>query len=175
MKVLHDWDALGVGGRWALARAWTLFIYALSRGFRWLNQLRYFREVTEAMNSEQLDYMETLIRLDQLSGVVSIFGIRDCIREEYGDQIDELAIRYDVDVRRHVHVGETPDPNRIRAWEPPLTQSVRSWSFDTDWVNGEDPALEPGDLPVFHVDSPSHLRHYIRYLHELVGVPGVDI
>lgn len=166
MKVLHDWDRIWIDGGWALKRSVSLFCYLLSKKIPVLRRIKYFRENTERVQDEQLAYMETLIKLSQLAGVSPIFGIRDVIREKYGDEIDGLASKYGVDVRRHIHVGELPDPDRIRLWEPPLAQSRESWSFDTKYARGEKVILKPGELPIFHVDRPYHLAHYIDFLHE---------
>jgi len=168
MKVLHDWDRLWIDGGWALKRSISLFCYLLSKKIPILRKIKYFHENTEKIQAEQLAYMETLIKLNKLSGVSPIFGIRDVIREKYGKEIDELALKYKVDVRRHIHIGEIPDPNRTRLWEPPLNQSKESWHFDTKWANGEEVILKPNELPVFHVDRPYHLSHYISYLFEMM-------
>jgi hypothetical protein len=167
MKVLHDWDRLWIDGGWALKRSISLFCYLLSRKLPILRRIKYFHENTERIQAEQLAYMETLIKLNKLSGVSSIFGIRDAIREKYGEEIDKLALQYGVDVRRHIHIGEFPDPDRIRLYEPPLNQSKDSWHFDTKWARGEEVSLKSGELPIFHVDRPHHLAHYINYLFEI--------
>ena len=167
MKVLHDWDRLQIDGGWALKRSISLFCYLLSRKLPLLNRLKYFHKNTEKIGYEQLNYMETLIKLDKISGVTPIFGIRDIIRGKHGEKIDELTLKYGVDVRRHIHIGEPPDPDRTRLWDPPLNQSKENWCFDTKWSQGEEPHLAPDELPVFHVDRPYHLPHYISYLFEV--------
>lgn len=169
MKVLHDWDRLWIDGGWALKRSISLFCYLLSKKFPILRKIKYFHENTERIQAEQLAYMETLIQLGKLSGVSPIFGIRDPIRKKYGKEIDELASKYGVDVRRHIHIGEPPDPDRIRLWEPSLTQTRESWSLDTKWVRGEEVILKPSELPIFHVDRPYYLTHYIDYLYKMMA------
>lgn len=166
MMVLHDWDRLWIGGGWARSRGLSLLCYYLSRKFRPLSRIKYFRENADRIEAEQLTYMETLIKLNKLSGINPIFGIRDLIRTRYGDEIDELAMRYDLDIRRHIHIGEYPDPDRERLWDPPLPQPRTNWHFDTRWIRGEKLVLEPGELPVWHVDMPYNLAHYIDYLYE---------
>ena len=166
MKVLHDWDRLWIDGGWAKKRGFSLLCYYLSRKFPVLSRIKYFRENGEAIESEQMTYMETLIKLDKLSGVTPIFGIRDIIRTRHGNEIDELAIKYDLDMRRHIHRGEAPDPARQRLWDPPLSQTRATWHFDTKWIRGERQDLAPGELPAWHVDAPHNLAHYINYLYE---------
>ena len=109
-------------------------------------------------------YMETLIQLGRLTGVVPIFGILDDVREKYGAEIDELVLKYGSDVRRHTHIGENIDPDRIRTWDPPLAQSSDTWHFDRAFNRGEKVVLKPGELAIFHVDHPQYLADYIRYL-----------
>lgn len=166
MKVLHDWDRLWVDGGWARKRGLSLLFYYLSRKFPVLLKIKHFRENSEVIESEQMNYMETLVKLDKLSGVTPIFGIRDIIRIKYGNGIDELAIKYDLDVRRHIHRGEPPDPARERLWDPPLSQTRATWHFDTKWIRGDNLVLKPGELPVWHVDMPHNLAHYIDYLYK---------
>ena len=112
--------------------------------------------------------METLIKLNRIVGVHGIFGIRDQIKEKHGKAIEELQAKYGAEIRRHVHIGEIPDPERIRTWDPPLTQSQGTWSFDIKWARGERVVLKPGELAIFHVDRPHYLRHYIDYLFEMI-------
>jgi len=171
MRVLHDWDQLIIDGGWARKRGISLFSYWLSRKFTFLSRIKYFMENARHIEAEQLAYMETLIKLDEVCGVTPIFGIREVIRERYGKELDVLAIKYNVDVRHHIHIGDNQDPERRRLWEPSLTQSRDTWHFDTKWARGERVALGPGELPIFHVDAPHYLAYYIDYLHEVgVGV-----
>ena len=110
--------------------------------------------------------METLILLDRLVGVTPIFGIRNPVLTRYLNELTEIRLKYGVDMRHHYHIGSPPDPNRIRGWIPPLDQSIKSWTFEKDFIAGRG-ELGPGDLPIFHVDNPENIRHYIRYLYEV--------
>lgn len=172
IEILHDWDRTWIEGGWAIKRSISLFCYMLSRKFPILNRVKYFRINFEGVCVEQLAYMETLIKLDKLCGVTSIFGIRDVIRESYGKKIDELTLLYGVDVRRHIHIGEPPDPNRVRIWEPYLYQPMENWSFDNRWIGarkkGKKITVNSNMLAGFHVDYPQHLSYYIDYLFEVL-------
>jgi len=87
--------------------------------------------------------------------------------ERYEEELGVLAIKYHVDIRRHVHIGESPDPERRRLWDPPLSQSEASWRFDRDYVtNGMKYILKRDEFPIWHVDKPHYLPFYIRYLYE---------
>lgn len=166
MKILHDWDRTLIEGRWARNRSFSLFLYCLSRKFPFINRIKYFDDNARKVEAAQLAYMETLIQLAKISGVTPIFGIRDVIRERYGKEIDALAIKYDVEIRRHIHIGEIPDPDRKRLWEPPLTQSKDTWGFGVKYARGERVVLKEGELAIWHVDRPQFLPIYISYLYE---------
>lgn len=168
MQILHDWDRTVIEGGWAKKRALTLFLYCLSRKFPILLRLKSFRENAQKVEAEQLAYMETLIKLGELCGVTPIFGLRDCIMEKYGKPISELAIKYDVDVRRHIHIGDPPDENRVRVWIPPLFQRRETWGFGLKYSRGERVILKEGELAIWHVDRPHFLALYIDYLHEII-------
>ena len=170
MKVLHDWDRLELSGRWALRRGVSLLLYALARKFNFLNRIKYFRKNIKAIEAEKLAYMKTLIKLNTICGVRQIYGIRDIIKEEYGDEINALNLKYGLDIRRHIHIGENSDPNRIRMWIPPLYGQTReSWHFDTKFARGEKVVLKPEERPIFHVDHPYYLASYIDYLFKEMG------
>lgn len=165
MKVLHDWDRLEIKGGWARRRGISLLLYCLVRKFNFLRKIKYLHENAERIEAEKIAYMETLIKLNKISGVDPIFGIRDIVRAKYGAEIDRLILDHDIDVRRHIHIGENSDPNRIRVWVPPLYGQTRvSWHFDTKFARGEKVVLGPEELPIFHVDRPFHLALYIDYL-----------
>lgn len=168
MQILHDWDRIGINGYHATERGLSLLGYMLARKIPFLNRLSVFRENTKRLEDEKLEYMETLIKLDKLVGVISVFGIRDIIRERYGKGIDELAAKYDVDVRRHIHIGDNQDPRRKRLWDPPLNQSYDTWHFDRKWAMGIRTILKPGELANFHVERPYQLKNYIDYLYEMI-------
>jgi len=168
MKVLHDWDRLVIDGGWVKRRFISLLFYGLCAKFKFLRKIKYLQENAEKLEAEQIEYMLTLIKLNQLCGVKPIFGIRDEIRERYDKEINELAEKHDLDVRRHIHIGKDTDPDRKRTWNPPLTQSRDTWHFGTSWVNGNPVPLKPNELPIFHVDRPQYLKHYIDYLYEIL-------
>lgn len=170
MKVLHDWDRLEVYGTWAVDRGLSLLLYGLARKFKALNKIRFIRENTLRIQGEKLAYMETLIKLNQICGVDQVFGIRDIVRAEYEKEIEDLISKYDLDVRRHIHIGEEPEPNRKRVWDPPLKdQTMQSWRFDADYEAGNNAKLGPNERPIFHVDRPFHLALYIKYLFEILS------
>lgn len=125
------------------------------------------RDNAAKIEGEKLAYMLTLIKLNTLCGVHQIYGIRRLIRNKYSEEINALASKYGVDVRRHIHIGENSDSNRIRMWIPPLYfQTRESWHFDTKFARGEKIVLKPNEMPIFHVDRPFHLALYIDYLFE---------
>lgn len=164
MKVLHDWDHTFLPRSWALRRGISLVVYSMTLRFPILNRFPAIRRNTLKIENEKIDYMETLIRLDRIAGITPVFGIRDSVRERYGDRINKLQTRYNVDIRRHIHIGENSDPKRERMWEPPLTQSRETWAFDSLFLQGKKVILKPGELPVFHIDQPRLIKVYIDYL-----------
>ena len=170
MKVLHDWDRLELEGGWAKRRSISLFLYCLVRNFNFLKFIKYFRENAERIEAEQLAYMETLIKLNELCKVNMIFGIRDQVHDVHGEEIDRLAKIYRLDVRRHIHIGKNHEEDRIRSWLPPLPdQTKNSWHFDTKLAKGEKIKLKKNERPIFHVDRPFHLALYIDHLHEVIN------
>lgn len=168
MRVLHDWDRLLIEGGWVKKRFISLFFYGICRKFRFLRKISYLRKNAEKVEAEQIAYMVTLIKLDRLCGVTPVFGIRDEIRERHDKEINALAEKYGLDVRQHIHIGDEPDPDRKRIWVPPLTQSRDTWNFDTEWVKGNRISLKVNELPIFHIDRPHYLKHYIDYLYEIL-------
>ena len=163
--ILHDWDSATLSGRKALRRGVALVVYALSKWVSWLNWWGRVKRSNRAIDRERLYYMQTLIRLDELLGEVPIFGIRGEVLDKHPEEILRLVKEYDVELRQHLHIGSPPDPTRERLWVPPLIQSMKSWTFERDYIAGRG-ELEEGDLPIFHVDNPENLRHYIAYLYE---------
>lgn len=124
----------------------------------------------EPIFDEVREYADTLIKLDKLVGVTPIMGIRDKVQDQFPDIMKELG-EYGVDVRTHIHIGEPPDPNRIRTYEPlPGLEHITSnvWHYDTDYVSGNKPILKEGELPIWHVDRPDFLKHYINFLYEVL-------
>lgn len=166
MKVLHDWDEIPPRVDWARRRGISLLLYSLANKFPILKKIKRVADNTRKMEDEKLGYMETLIRLDHIAGIVPVFGIREKVTARYGKEINVLKRIYDVDVRKHLHIGEPPDPDRVRLWDPPLNQTRRSWGFDSDFILGKRVKLAPGELPTFHVDYPYHLAHYVDFIYE---------
>lgn len=167
LKVLHDWDRIKRSGSWALRRGISLLIYGLSVKFTILNRIKAIKKSNSKICREQLDYFETIIKLDLIAGVIPIFGILDEVRDKYGNEINNLGRIYGVDIRKHVHIGNNKDPNRKRIWEPPLSkQTPNSWSFEYHYMRGNRKELQPGELPIFHIDQPHFISVYIDYLFE---------
>ena len=164
LKVLHDWDHIERSKSWTLRRGISLVVYSIARRLPFLNGYHAVMMNTLKIEKEMIKYMETLIKLDMIAGVISIFGIRDKIRERHGESIDELQEIYGVEVRRHIHIGENKDPDRKRIWEPPLKQTPNVWHFDLDYMRGKKIELQPGELPTFHVDRPNLVWVYIDFL-----------
>ena len=167
MKVLHDWDSVTLSGRKALTRGVSLIVYAITKVIPILNRSKWVDRNNRKHEALRLAHLETLIKLDELVGITPIFGIRDPVIIEYLDELVQIRLKYGVDMRHHYHRGSPPDPDRIRGWDPPLSQSRRSWNFERDYIEGRG-TLETGDLPIFHVDNPENLRHYIDYLYEVI-------
>lgn len=170
MNVLHDWDRTVIDGGWAKRRSFSLFLYCLVRKFNFLRHIKYFRENAEKIEAEQMAYMETLIKLNKICNVNMIFGIRDAVHDRYAGEIDKLALAYKLDVRRHLHIGEDNDPNRVRSWIPPLPEQTKSsWHFDIKFAKNEKVKLAKNERPIFHIDRPRHLALYIDYLYEVIA------
>ena len=167
MKVLHDWDRPYISRGWARLRGTSLLLYALSQKVPIFYRIPFFRQNRRKVEEAQIEFMETLIKLDHILGIEPIFGIRDGVRERYPERIAKLEKDHDLDIRRHTHIGVEPDPHRKRLWDPPLNQPRHTWDFDTKWINGEKVELNPGELPIWHVDNPHHLTHYINFLYEV--------
>jgi len=167
MKVLHDWDRPYISRGWARLRGTSLLLYALSQKAPILYKIPFFRKNCRKVEEGQIGFMETLVKLDYIAGIKPIFGIRDEVRERYSERITLLEKTFNLDVRRHIHIGVEPDPTRQRLWDPPLNQPMHTWDFDTRWINGEKVELNPGELPIWHIDNPHHLAHYIDYLYEV--------
>jgi len=172
LKVLHDWDRNTRSGSYTLWRGINLILYGITKKFPFLNRIKYVRKKNDEIEGEMLRYMETLIKLNRIAGITPIFGIRDEVREKYGERIDELGELYRVDIRRHIHIGEDPDPDRKRVWEPPLEDQdiinarMDSWHFDSHFVKGQRVELVPGELPIWHIDRPNWLPDYIDFIFE---------
>ena len=97
-------------------------------------------------------------------------GIGENVQDHYPDIMKKLG-EYGVDVRTHIHIGESPDPNRIRTWRPingleNISSNV--WHYDTDYVLKQKPKLQQGEIPIWHVDRPHFLKYYIDFLYEVL-------
>lgn len=141
-------------------------LYSISRRIPFLNGYHFIMKNTLKIDNEKIEYMETLIKLDMIAGITSIFGIRDEVRKRHWERIDEFEKIYKVDIRRHIHIGGNKDPNRKRLWEPPLNQTPKSWHFDLAYMRGNRIELLPGEFPIFHVDRPNLISVYIDFIFE---------
>jgi hypothetical protein len=105
------------------------------------------------------------MKLNEMLGVETVFGIRDVVSDAKPYMVDYLK-EHGQDVRKHVHIGKH-GPNRIRTWEPPLTQSMDTWHFDVDYYDGHPPTLKEGELPIWHIDRPYRFGTYIDFIYEM--------
>ena len=170
LTVLHDWDSPSVYGRRALFdKMIQSFCVLIVSVLPILSRFRIFREPYDAYRLEKRRHLDTLLKLDTLTGVTPIFGIRDVVISEYPELANYPHLRV------HRHIGEPPDPNRIRTWEPPLNQPPYTWHYDTDYVNGKKVLLKNHDIfPVWHVDHVHYLSDYICFLYKVL-VEGEQI
>jgi len=170
MRILHDYDDPNLSPNYAIKRGLKLIIYGIFKRFG----LR--PKFIQHIYDEVREYADTLIKLDKLVGVTPIMGIRDKVQDHYPNIMKELS-EYGVDVRTHIHIGEIPDPNRIRTYEP-ITGlehiSSNVWHYDTDYVSKQRPKLKDGEIPIWHVDRPHFLKHYINFLYEVL-VKGMEL
>jgi len=147
-----------------------LFLYGIFK------RLGFKPKFLDPIYNEVREYADTIIKLDKLVGVTPIMGIRDKVQDQFPDIMKELG-EYGVDVRTHIHIGEPPDPNRIRTYEP-LTGlehiSSNVWHYDTDYVSNQRPTLKEGEIPIWHVDRPQFLKHYIDFLYKVL-VEGMEL
>ena len=163
LTVLHDWDRPGVYGRRAvLQKMVSSFCILIASYLPILLRLKFFSEPYEAYRSEKRRYLDTLLKLDTLAGVLPIFGIRDTVLSEYPDLLNYPYLRV------HRHIGEPPDPNRTRTWEPPLNQPQYTWRYDSDYVEGKPVILKHGTYPIWHVDHVHYLADYIGFLYSVI-------
>jgi len=158
MKVLFDWDQPHLSGLYAIKRGIKLIVFGICK------TLKLRPTYVEEIYRETDDYAQALSQINELCGIQTIYGIRDHVRIEKSDTIEKLKEKNDI--RRHTHIGEAPDPNRTRRWEPPLQQTKDTWYYDEDYYNGHEVPLKEGELPVFHVDRPYRLQTYIKFLYE---------
>lgn len=167
MRVLHDWDRVHRSG--LRNRGLSLLCYCLSKKYPVFKRIKRVQENHDQVEHEQLQYAETLVKLNLLLGVDQVFGVRLPVMDHF--PIVELLEGYGVDWRTHVHLGEYPCPDRERMWFPHLEVPRSSWSFDVDWI--KDVTVKLGKGPaIWHVDRPENLRYYIDWLYKMtIGDP----
>ncbi len=170
MRVLHDYDEPHLSAKYAIRRGLRLLLYGISK------YLGFKTKSIESIYEETRENADTLVKIDRLVGVTTIMGIRDKVQEYYPNIISELE-EYGVDVRTHMHIGEAPDNNRIRTWEPiegleKITSNV--WHYDKDHVLNKRPKLGDGEIPIWHVDRPNWIKYYIDFLYEAF-IDGADL
>jgi len=170
MRILHDHDDPYLRANYAIKRGVKLFIYGI---FKHLGLKPKF---LEPIYNEVREYADTIIKLDKLVGVTPIMAIREEVQDQFPDIMKELS-EYGVDVRTHIHIGEPPNPNRIRTYAPldGLEQiSSNVWHYDTDYVSNQRPTLKEGEIPIWHVDRPQFLKHYIDFLYKVL-IEGMEL
>jgi len=169
IHVLHDFDSPYLSGRYALKRGIQLVLYALSKKLKLLRRLSIVREVYE----ETRAYAETLAKLDRVAGVQAVFGLNRKVASVYPEFAEELE-KYGAVTIEHWH--ELSGGISVSKWEPPIKQRRETWHYDQEFVaKGEDVLkLEPGEMPIFHVDYPYLLRYYVDWLYFAL-VEGGDI
>lgn len=161
MKVLHDYDRSKYSWRWMLYYSVKLFIYAVFTLFR-LRPPRICSDITHI----RYRYALTLAKLDRLCGIEPVFGVRDCVVEDYPGLVPRLH-SLDADVHRHIHIGGNDDPNRRRLWNPPIPNTEKTWHYGLDYKRGTLPLLDKGELPIWHCDWPHRWMDYIDYLYDV--------
>jgi len=159
MKVLIDWDNPNLDYMYAFKRGIKLILYSMCVLFH----LR--PKFLEDIYLETDKHIETIMKLNEMLGVETVFGIRDVVSDAKPYIINYLK-EYNKDVRKHVHIGKY-GPNRIRTWNPPLTQSIDTWDFEIKYYNGILQPLKEGELPIWHIDRPYRLSTYIKFVYEM--------
>jgi len=163
-KVLFDWDQPYVSGSGAIKKGIKLIIYGVAKV---LNLPGFMpKEIVR----ESDDYAEIILKINDMYGVETVIGITDSVKEARMDTVTKM-IAAGYDVRRHIHIGEPPDPNRQRLWEPPLHQLPHTWHYDEDYRKGKHIKLEPGELPIWHFDRPHGIKDYINFLYNEFYTP----
>lgn len=168
LTVLHDWDDPSPNRRRGfLVEAVFNLKVGLAVRFPFLREV--FNEAYQDACLMKVNYLNTLLRLDELVGVTSIIGLKDDVVEEYPEILNVLRAG-GVDVRLHYHIGKDfKDSNRKRTWDPPLNQPRYTWHYDTNWVNGKQELLKQSDTyPIWHVDHIQYLQNYIEFLHKTI-------
>jgi len=164
LTILHDWDSAGVyGKRVLLDKMVYYFCVFVASYLPFLLRFRVFREPYEAYQAENRRHLDILRKLDALAGVTPIFGIRDTVLAIYPD------LKTYPHLRVHRHIGNPPDPNRTRTWEPPLNQPQYTWRYESNYVEGKKVLLKSRDTyPIWHVDHPHYLPDYIDFLYNVL-------
>lgn len=160
IKVLHDFDSPFLSGRYALKRGVQLVLYAISKKIKFL---RRFEVVKEVYNETKI-YAQTLAKLDKISNVQSFFGIHNNVHNIF-PEFHRVLKQYDVNIIEHWH--ELSKSGSISKWNPPLSQRKETWHYDLNYKNKgkEVVKLEKDEMPIFHVDYPYLLEHYIDWLY----------
>ena len=174
LTVLHDWDDPNPNRRRGfLVEAVLSLKVGLAVRVPFLREV--FHEAYQDACLMKVNYLNTLLRLNELAGVTSIIGLKDDVAEKYPEILDVLRAS-EVDVRLHSHIGEDfKNMNRKRTWDPPLNQPSYTWHYDTKWVNGKQELLKQSDTyPIWHVDHIQYLQKYIEFLHKTI-INGVEI
>jgi len=156
-RVLIDWDNPNIGGSWAIRKGLKLIVYGVLKGLG-------VKSLPKEIERETDDYALMLLRINDMAGVETVVGVRDPVRSVKAETVEKM-ISLGYDVRRHAHIGEPPDPDRKRIWEPPLSQSPQTWNYDREYVAGNPVELAPDELPIWHVDTPYWAKHYVNFLY----------
>jgi len=164
LTVLHDWDEYKPLCKRRLYRNITYNLRVLACiYFPWFLRFSLFNRSYSDYVKKRRRYFDVLSKLDALAGVKAIFGVRDCVLEKYPELLSHP------EVRRHIHIGEPPDPNRKRLWIPPLNQPSYTWRYDSKCAKKKVPLLESHDTyPIWHVDNPHLLFDYIEFLYGVI-------
>lgn len=159
MRILHDWDEPYLGRKDAIFQGIKLILYGICKWFMF--KPKFLKEIYE----ERKRNLDTIIKLDKLVGINSVIGIRWKVYIHFPTIFKDLE-KYDIDVREHIHIGDDKNPYRKREWIPELNQSRNTWHYDRDWIEGNEPKLKDGELPIWHIDYPKILPYYIDFLYE---------
>jgi hypothetical protein len=158
MKVLFDWDLPELDMKYCFSRGVKLIL------FSFCTFLHLRPKFLESIYLETDEYAKTLVILNEMLGVETVFGVRDVVIEAKPEMYEYLK-KNARDVRVHRHIGKY-GKDRKRTWEPPLNQSMDTWDFEIKYHNGIIQPLKEGELPVFHVDRPYRFSTYIRFIHD---------
>lgn len=158
LEVLFDWDDPNPNPVWSIKRGIKLILYGC------FSLVHMRPKFLSDMYKETDEYAIAITKLNELLGVNMIYGVRDNVLKDKRSLIESFRAS-GRDVRRHVHIGEPPDPNRKRLWEPTLIQSMDTWHYDRDWIAGKKVQLREGEHPIWHFDTPYYFCGYIDFLY----------